>query len=151
MSNLNYNHVIMAGRLTGDPEVKMTNSGTNMVTVNVAVNRQAKQGEEQKADFFRCIAWGQTAQFVAQHFRKGAAILIDGRIQTGSYTDQSGVKRYTTDVVIERAQFVDSRAEAGQYQPQAPAPAPAQTPIQTTAVYTQAVMTDMTDEDQLPF
>ena len=110
MSNLNYNNVTLGGRLTGDPEIKTTNSGNNMAVFNLAVNRRDQS--EPKTDFFRCIAWGKTAEFISQYFRKGSGILIDGSIQTGSYTDQQGVKRNTTDIAVGRAFFVDSKAEA---------------------------------------
>ena len=157
MSNLNYNRVIIAGRMTGDPEVRMTASGTNVVTFNVAVNRPARQGQEQQADFLRCISFERTAQFVSQYFRKGQAILLEGHIQTVNYTDQQGVKRFTTDIVCERAYFVDSRAEASAYQ--APSPAPAQTqPPYIPSAYSAPAQTPQEEpplpelpEDNLPF
>jgi single-strand DNA-binding protein len=125
MANLNFNRVILGGRLTGDPETKTTNSGAGLCVFNIAINRPKKDGQDQQADFLRCLAWEKTAQFVQQYFRKGSSILIEGRIQTGSYTDRDGNKRYSTDIVCERASFVDSRAEesrshtavVGAYQP----------------------------------
>lgn len=111
MANLNYNNVSLGGRLTGDPELKTTSSGTGMVTFNLAVNRSTPAGAEKVTDFFRCIAWGKTAEFVHSYFRKGSSILIDGQIQTGSYVDKDGVKRHTVDIAIGRAFFVDSKSE----------------------------------------
>lgn len=111
MSNFNYNRVMLGGRLTGDPEVKTTASGTNMVTWNLAVNRQRRNGQDQ-ADFFRCIAYEKTALFVSQYFRKGQAMFCEGRIQFNNWTDDKGVKHYMTDVIVSNVQFVDSKAEA---------------------------------------
>lgn len=107
------NNVSLIGRLTADPELKTTQSGINTVRFSVAVDRQyTKQGEEKQADFISVVAWRQTAEFICKYFAKGRRIAITGRIQTGSYTDRDGKKRYTFDVVAENVEFCDSKQEA---------------------------------------
>lgn len=139
MANLNFNKIILGGRLTAAPELKQTQSGIPVCSFSIAVNRRAKAGEEQKADFFNVTAWRQTAEFVHRYFNKGSSILVVGTLQNRSWTDQSGQKHYATDVVADEVSFVDSRAEsdahaadntaAGSYVPAAyTAPTPAQAP-----------------------
>lgn len=129
MANLNLNKVIIGGKITADPELKTTPNGTSVTQFSVAVNRRAKEGEQQ-ADFINCVAWKNTAEFITRYFRKGSSICITGRIQTRSWQDQSGAKRYATEVVVEEAGFVDSKSESGgqsygqQNEPQTAAPAP---------------------------
>ena len=139
MANLNFNKIILGGRLTAAPELKQTQSGIPVCSFSIAVNRRAKAGEEQKADFFNVTAWRQTAEFVSKYFSKGSSILVVGSLQNRSWTDQSGQKHYATDVVADEVSFVDSRAESdaiaadnaadGSYVPAAyTAPTPAQAP-----------------------
>ena len=106
------NRVILKGRIAKEPEVKTTRSGQTYARLTIAVDRYAKAGEERKADFVPCVAWGNTAQFLAKYFTKGKEILCEGRIQTGSYTDKDGGKRYTTDVVLDRVEFCGSKTQA---------------------------------------
>ena len=116
MSNLNLNKVVLAGRLTAEPELKQTNTGIPVVSVNLAVNRRrARTGDqnEQQTDFITIVAWRQTAEFISKYFRKGSAICVTGSIQTRTWTDQQGQKRYSTEVVVDDAMFVDSRNENG--------------------------------------
>jgi len=102
------NIVIMKGRLSRDPEVKTTASGTQFARLSIAVDSITKAGEERKADFIPCLAWGKTAEFIGKYFQKGQEILAEGRIQTGSY-ERDGRKVYTTDVVIDRVEFCGSK------------------------------------------
>ena len=114
MSNLNLNKVVLAGRLTAEPELKQTNTGIPVVSVNLAVNRRrARTGDqnEQQTDFITIVAWRQTAEFISKYFRKGSAICVTGSIQTSTWTDQQGQKRYSTEVVVDEAMFVDARGE----------------------------------------
>ena len=112
--SLNLNKVILAGRLTADPELKQTPSGVSLVTFSLAVNRRftSRDGQNQQpeADFFRITAWRNTAEFIAKYFRKGSAICICGSIQNRSWTDQNGQKRYVTDIIADEANFVESRS-----------------------------------------
>ena len=99
------NHVTLKGRISREPEIKTTASGTQFARLSIAVDRYAKAGEQRTADFIPCTAWGRTAEFIGKYFTKGKEILAEGRIQTGSYTDKDGKKIYTTDVVIDRVDF----------------------------------------------
>lgn len=112
MANLNLNKVILAGRLTADPELKTTASGVCVTSFTVAVNRRrAKPEEEQKVDFISVTAWRQTAEFITRFFRKGASICLAGSLQVRSWTDPAGAKRYATEVVADEAMFVDSKSD----------------------------------------
>ena len=119
MSNLNLNKVILGGRLTADPELKQTPSGVAVVSFGLAVNRryQSKNADgtpaQAQVDFINIVAWRQTAEFISRYFRKGSAICIVGSIQTRSWQDQQGQKRYATEVVADEAMFVDSKNEGG--------------------------------------
>ena len=107
------NKVILIGRLTADAELKQTQNGTSVARFSLAVNRRFSKDNEQTADFISCIAQKHTAEFICKYFRKGSMIAVSGRIQTGSYTDNNGVKRYTTDVVVEEAYFTGEKQNSG--------------------------------------
>ena len=114
MSSLNLNKVILVGRLTAEPELKQTPSGVSVIRFTVAVNRRRTRNaeqSEQQADFITVTAWRQTAEFISKYFRKGSAICVTGSIQTSTWTDQQGQKRYSTEVVVDEAMFVDARGE----------------------------------------
>lgn len=107
------NSVQLVGRLVRDPEVRYTN-GDNQIAVarfTVACNRKFKKDGEQDADFISCIAFGKTSEFIERYFQKGSSIGLNGRIQTGSYTNKDGQKVYTTDVFVESVEFVGSKNE----------------------------------------
>ena len=107
------NKVVLVGRLTRDPEVRSTSSGSNTARFTVAVNRNFKNKDGQyDADFVSCVAFRNTADFVSRFFKKGSMIGLEGRIQTGSYDAQDGSKRYTTDVVVDNVEFVGGRNES---------------------------------------
>lgn len=112
MANLNLNKVILGGRITADPELKTTQSGTTVTTFSVAVNRKVGKDQEQKTDFITCVAWRTTAEFISRYFRKGSSIAIVGNLQQRSWEDKDGNKRYATEVVVDEAHFVDSKNEA---------------------------------------
>ncbi len=111
MSNLNFNKVILGGRLTADVELKATPSGVSVATFFVAVNRKASKDVEPKADFVNCVAWRNNAEFVSRYFKKGSSILVVGTIQNRSWTDNNGNKRYATDVVVDEVNFVDAKGD----------------------------------------
>ena len=118
MASLNLNKAILVGRLTADPELRQTQSGIQVTTFTVAVNRRyssssnnADQQNQPQADFISCVAWRSTAEFITRYFRKGSSICVVGSIQTRNWTDQQGQKRYTTEVVVDEANFVDSKSE----------------------------------------
>lgn len=112
MSCLNLNKVVLAGRLTADPELKQTQSGISVTSFTLAVNRKyVKDQEQQQTDFISVVAWRQTAEFISRYFKKGSALCITGAIQTRSWQDQQGQKRYATEVVADEAMFVDSKSD----------------------------------------
>lgn len=115
MARLNLNKAIIAGRLTADPELKSTPSGVPVTSFTVAVNRsyRAKNGEQPQADFINVTAWRQNAEFITRNFHKSSSICIVGSIQTRSYTDKQGQKRYATEVVADEAHFVDAKGSSG--------------------------------------
>ena len=150
MANFNFNKVILGGRLTADPELKTTQSGFSVTSFTIAVNRRfgGKAGEEPQADFINVTAWRQTAEFVARYFRKASSICVVGSIQTRSWTDQQGQKRYATDVVVSDATFVDSRTESGHSAPAAESyGAPAFSSIEDEAPKFE----ELSSDDDLPF
>ncbi len=108
------NSVQLLGRLARDPEVRYT-AGDNPTAVarfTVACARKYKKDAEQTADFISCMAFGKTAEFIERYFTKGNSIALNGRIQTGSYTNKDGNKVYTTDVVVDTLEFVGSKNES---------------------------------------
>ena len=115
------NSVQLVGRFTRDPEIKYSNGGATIARFSVAVDRRFAKEGEQTADFINVIAFGKTAEFVEKYFHKGNRIGIVGRIQTGSYKNKDGATVYTTDVVAENVEFVESKGGNNQQQPQPPA------------------------------
>ena len=111
--SLNLNKVVLAGRMTADPELKQTTSGISVLSFTIAVNRRFssrsnEQGESQ-ADFINVVAWRQTAEFISKYFKKGSAICVTGSIQTRNWQDQQGQRRYATEIIADEAMFVESR------------------------------------------
>lgn len=104
------NKVSLVGRLTRDPEIKYSDGGSSIARFSIAVQRRFTTENGPDADFISCVAFGKTAEFIEKYFIKGMAIGIAGRIQTGSYTNKDGAKVYTTDVVVEEAEFVERKA-----------------------------------------
>lgn len=108
------NKCVLMGRLTRDPEVRYT-QGDNASAVarfSLAVDRRFKKDGEQTADFINCVAFGKTGEFIEKYGRKGTKFVVEGRIQTGSYTNKDGQKVYTTDVVVEQVEFAESKSSA---------------------------------------
>ena len=118
------NKVILIGRVSSDISMNKTQSGTETATFSVAVDRNLGAGKEKGTDFIRCVAWGKTATFLGQYFSKGKQIALEGNIKTGSY-EKDGVKHYTTDVWVDKVEFVGSKGNGDTAQPTQAAPAPA--------------------------
>ena len=103
------NKVVLLGRLTKDPELRYAaGSGTAVCRFTVAINRQLKKDE---TDFINCVAFGKTGETIAQYITKGRQIAITGSIRTDSYDAKDGTKRYTTDVIVETFEFVESKKQ----------------------------------------
>ncbi|MCD7838929.1 MAG: single-stranded DNA-binding protein [Clostridiales bacterium] len=109
------NRAILQGRLVADPELRHTQSGTAVVSFRIACDRdyKSKDPNAQNADFINIVAWRQTAEFISRYFTKGSMILVDGRLQVRDYTDNTGNRRYVTEVVAENVNFAASRRETG--------------------------------------
>lgn len=115
------NSVQLIGRLTRDPEVRYTDGGASIARFSLAVDRRFKQENGADADFINIVSFGKTAEFIEKYFHKGMKIALNGRIQTGSYTDKDGKKIYTTDIVAENVEFCESKGTSANND--APAPA----------------------------
>ena len=118
------NKTILMGRLTRDPEVRYAanDSGMAIVRYTLAVDRRRTGNDGQSADFINCVAFGKTGEFAEKYFRKGTKILISGRIQTGSYTNQENQRIYTTEVIVEDQEFAESKRASEEAAASAPAP-----------------------------
>lgn len=104
------NKVILIGRIVKDPELKQTQSGVPVSSFSVACDRRYhKEGEDRQADFINCVAWRQTAEFINRFFVKGMRIALEGSIQTRSWDDNEGNKRYVTEVIVEHAEFTENK------------------------------------------
>ena len=155
------NKVILMGRLTKDPEVKQTPSNIAVCSFTIACDRRFKsQNGERQSDFINCVAWRQQATLLGNYFHKGSRIAVVGSLQSRSYYDQNGQKRYVTEVVVDEIEFVDTRAEGQGSSAPASAPAPS---ASTASVVNQTpppaqqidpgfeASVDSDDSSQLPF
>lgn len=164
MAGYGFNKVVLIGNLTADPELKTTQTGIPVVSFSIAVSRRyAKDTDDVKADFINIVCWRKSAEFVAQYFRKGKKILVEGQLQTRSYVTNDGSKRYATEVVADNVSFVES-AGSGSDGVQAQVTSvtyPGVPRAEQGIKYTQAPMTaqeapeahlqEVGAEDELPF
>ena len=135
------NRTILVGRITKNPELKYTQSNIAYCKFTVAVNRTFTEANgERKADFITCMAWRNQAENLARFIKKGGLIVLEGRIQTGSYDDQNGNKQYTTDVVCDSIQFLEPK-QTEQYN----------RPTETRVEPVQQHRVDNTQNQPLPF
>ena len=146
------NKAILVGNLTKDPELRTTSGGIAVTTFTVAVSRRYKsQDGQQQADFINCVAWRSSAEFIAKYFAKGSKIGIVGSIQTRTYDDQNGQRRYVTEVVVDEAEFVTSKSQnpSGDR----PAPPPSNPPQQSADDLFADELSDFQplDDAELPF
>lgn len=107
------NKIFIMGRLTRDPELRRTQSGTAVASFTLAVDRdfKDKQTGERATDFIDCVAWRQTGEFVSQYFTKGRMAVVEGRLQLRGWTDKEGNKRRTAEVVADSVYFGDSKRD----------------------------------------
>ena len=101
------NKIMLVGRLTKDPELRYTQSGTAVTSFTLAVNRRFSK--EKEADFINCVAWQKTGEFVAEYFKKGSALGLEGRLQVRTYDSENGQKHWVTEVVSEQVEFVERK------------------------------------------
>ena len=159
------NRIVIMGRLTRDPEIRNTQSGVMVVSFTLAVDRDYKtQNGDRQTDFIDCTAWRNTADFICKYFSKGKMMIASGRLETGSYEDNNGIKRKTADVVVESAYFGDSKRDneqssnSGQssYQqpyPQSNTPPPPPPPTYDQSGYPESdyEQIPINSDDDLPF
>ena len=135
------NLVCLCGRLTKDPEVRYTQGAEPMAIARYTLAVDRRKKGENSADFISCISFGKSAEFAEKYLYKGIKIAVEGRIQTGSYTNKDGKKIYTTDVVVESTEFAESKNSAQQ------------APAEPTADMDEGFMRipDGVDDEGLPF
>ena len=116
------NKIILMGRLTRDPELRRTQSGTAVTSFSLAVDRDFKsQSGEKETDFIDIVAWRNTAEFVSKYFTKGRMAVVEGRLQIRDWTDRDGGKRRSAEVIADNVYFGDSKREGGSDYSAAPA------------------------------
>ena len=152
------NRIVLMGRLTRDPELRKTQSDTQVCSFSLAVDRNfTKAGEEKQTDFINIVAWRSTADFIGKYFKKGQLVAVEGSIRTRNYTDNSGNKRYVTEVVVDQAYFAESKRNSDSASPFSQPSAP--TYSQNTANFEQQnsntdesyTNVDFAGDDDLPF
>lgn len=147
------NKVILMGRLTRDPDIRtsQSDSATTVARFTIAVDRRFKRDSDQSADFISCVAFGRTADFFERYIKQGTKVCVEGRIQTGSYTNRDGQKVYTTDVVVENVEFAESKGTQSAGAPQQDsAPAQQRVPVQAAGEGFMSIPDGLEDEG-LPF
>ena len=135
------NKVILMGRLTRDPEMRHTNSGTPVTTFSIAIDNG--YGDNKRTDFVNCLAWNKTAEFVTKYFTKGKMIIVIGRITTRSWETQDGKRAYATEVVANEVNFGESKTSPQLNTPQTAAQPPMQDDDDD--------FTPLDEDDDLPF
>ena len=106
------NNISLIGRLTADPELRTTPTGSSVISFCLAVQRDyVKQGEERQADFIDCVAWNQTAEIISRFMHKGSSLAVTGRLQTRVYEDREGNKRKVSEVNVQNVSFIDKKSE----------------------------------------
>lgn len=133
MANFNINKVVLGGRLTADVVLRTTESGVSVCAFNIAVNRKANR---EKTDFISCVAWRNTAEFISKYFHKGSSICVTGEVQTRSWQNNNDETRYATEIIVDEAYFVDSKADNKQ---------------ENTAATTEAGYYDLGNDEGVPF
>lgn len=137
------NKVVLIGRLTKDPELKFTPTGTSVTTFTLAVSRRYKKEGQPQADFIQIVAWGKTGEGVANYKKKGALISVAGRIETRNYEAKDGTKRYVTEVIAEEIIFLDyENKQQGQAQQDNTIPGD---------YFGNGGMTEIEDDSDMPF
>ncbi len=108
---MNINKIILMGRLTADPELRMSQSNVPNIRFTIAVNRRfTRQGENPQADFFNCVAFRSQAEFVSKYFKKGSLIIVFGSVQIDTWTDRNGVEHRTPNIMVDEVQFGESKS-----------------------------------------
>lgn len=136
------NHFVGMGRIVGTPEMKVTQSGTNVTAFTIAIDRDYKsQSGEKVTDFLNVVAWRQTAEFVSRYFKKGSMICVEGSVNVRSYKDKDGNNRYVTEIIASQVHFTGEKQEQ-----------PSTAKFQNTEENSQTnKFEELSDQDDLPF
>lgn len=151
------NHITLMGRLTRDPELRYTQSGTPVASFTLAVDRDfgGRDGGEKQTDFIDCVAWRQTGEFVGKYFIKGQMAAVTGRLQIRDWTDKEGGKRRSAEVVVDNMYFADtkkSREGGDSYSRAGSAPADSSPPSFGSVSKAPSAFEELDDDDgELPF
>ena len=105
------NHVVLKGRIANEIDFKKSSSGIELANFSVAVNRRFKKEGQPDADFFNCVSFGKTAQTIANYFSKGQEIYLEGSLQNNNWTDKEGVKRYSTNILVNFFEFCGNKKD----------------------------------------
>lgn len=141
------NKVVLIGRLTSDPEIRHSQSGNKVARYTLAVDRRFKREGDPDADFISCVAFSKSADFAENWLHKGMKIAVQGRIQTGSFTNKDGFKVYTTDIIVEDQEFCESKAANDEARGEALAP---KTPEKSSDGFMD-IPDELELDDDLPF
>ncbi len=144
------NRIVIMGRLTRDPELRRTQSGTPVTSVRIAVDRDFKgQDGSKQADFFDVVAWRQTAEFVSKYFTKGRMAIVEGRLQSRDWQDKDGNKRTSIEIVADNFYFGDSKrdGQGGDYA----APAYGGSPAESYTAPAGGGFAEIEEDGELPF
>lgn len=145
------NKVILMGRLTRDPDVRYSQTANGSMAVaryTLAVDRRFKKDGETNADFISCVAFGKVGEFAEKYLHQGTKVVVEGRIQTGSYTNKDGNKVYTTDIYVENCEFAESKSAAEQNGVNTAPARPKPSNVDADGFMT---IPDNVDDDGLPF
>ena len=160
MASLNLNKVVLAGHLTATPELRQTPNGVSVTSFSIAIKRrfsknaEGAQNQNANVDFINLVAWRNQADFITRYFKKGSAICVTGSLQTRNWTDQQGAKRYSTEVIVDEAFFVDSNGQGGGMGFAANQDSFEQSAPQFSSMPSNSAETnfeDVSSEDDLPF
>ena len=109
---MNINKIILMGRLTADPELRMSQSNIPNIRFSIAVNRRFTRQGEPQADFFSCVAFRSQAEFVSKYFKKGSPIIVFGSVQIDTWTDKNGVEHRSPNIMVDEVQFGESKSSS---------------------------------------
>ncbi len=143
------NKAILMGRLTRDPELRHTGSGTPVCSFTVAIDNG--YGDNRSTDFINCVAWNKTAEFVEKYFTKGRMIIVVGRIQTRTWEGQDGKKNYATEVVASEVSFGESKRSADEGSSFSPAASAALSDVAEMPASQDDDFVTLETNDDLPF
>lgn len=142
------NKVMLMGRLTANPELRMTTSNIAVATFTLAVSRNYGKGEDRQTDFINCVAWRQQAEFINRYFNKGDLVALEGALQTRKYEDKQGAKRTATEVIVEHTYFTDGVKKSNHDVERNDVPLPKK---EDTLPPENDDFMEITGEDDLPF